>query len=80
MWKVLEEQGVLGEQVGWWAASGQSTAAEWRGLGSREPQNEMGPKQTDRHAWLLPGVAMWSWACLSVDLSGCGEGKIRGAK
>lgn len=60
----LKGQGVLGEQVGWWAASGQSTAAEWRRLGSRETQNEMGPEQTDRHAWLLPGVAMWSRACL----------------
>lgn len=37
----------------------QSSALEWKGLGSPEPQLELGPEQTNVHAWPLPEGSMW---------------------
>lgn len=48
-WKHERARYVGGREVSWLAA------CEWRRLGDPEPQNEVGPAQTDRPAWLLPG-------------------------
>lgn len=61
----MESLGNMKEQVCWGnrsqlvAVCVQSSALEWKGLGSHEPQHEVGPEQTNRHAWPLPEGHMW---------------------